>query len=263
MEQPPNNNPNEWTKRVLIFTPTRGMIRAEWIQARYGQIIPTNWSHVELVQYINTYIPIGYLLADAQNLMAKVVVDGDYDWVIYLEDDNIIPANTFVKFNDLIREHKEPVVSGVYFTKGYPSEPLLYRGRGNSFYDDWKFGDKVRVDGIPFGCRLEDAKLIKEAWKDSPEYVVGNVATRRVFEQPTEMWYDQDKGGIASRIGTTDLNWCTRIMNDKLLERAGYPEHQKMKYPFLVDTSIFVKHIDQNGVQYPIEVDKRYVPEKK
>ena len=262
MKQAPNADPKLWTNRVIIFTPTRGLIRAEWIQARYGQIIPTNWSHVELVQNMNTYIPVGYQLADAQNLLAKVVVEGDYQWVLYIEDDNLIPEHTFVKMNDYIRKAKEPVVSGVYFTKGYPSEPLLYRGRGNSYYEDWKFGDKVRVDGIPFGCRLENAGLIKEAWKDSEEYMVGEVKTRRVFSQPTEMWWDPEKGGIATRIGTTDLQWCTRIINDKLLERAGFPKHQKMKYPFLVDTSIFVKHIDQNGVQYPIKVDPKYVPKK-
>lgn len=258
---PRSKNPQTWTNRVLIFTPTRGTFRAEWVLARYGQIIPTNWSHVDLLQWVSSYIPLGYQLADAQNLMAKAVVEHDYQWIIYLEDDNIPPPNLFVEFNNYILKGDTPVVSGLYFTKGYPSEPLLYRGRGNSYYTDWKVGDKVWVDGIPFGCRLEHAGLIKEAWKTSEEYRVGDQLTRRVFQQPTEMWYDRDKGGMASRVGTTDLEWCTRMIEEKLLEKAGFPEIQKKEFPYLVDTNLYVKHIDPSGVQYPAQFPKEYLPE--
>ena len=144
-----NNDPNAWSKRVLLFTPTLGLIRAEWVQGRYGQTIPTNWSHVELIQYISSYIPVGYQLADAQNLMAKTVIEGDYDWVIYLEDDNIPPPNMLLKFNQYMQKDEIPVVSGIYFTKSYPSEPVLYRGRGTGAYTKWKMGDKVWVVGTP------------------------------------------------------------------------------------------------------------------
>lgn len=244
-------NEKPWTNRLLIFTPTKGTVRMEWVSARYGQIIPTNWSHVELFQYISPYIPIGYQIADAQNLMAKVVVKQNYDWILYIEDDNLPPPDGFIKMNKYVNEGKIPVVSGLYFTKSNPSEPVLYRGRGNSYFRDWKMGDKVWVDGMPFGFRLEHASLIKTAWKESPEYRIGDYVTRRVFDSPGEMWYDQDKGGFASRSGTTDLAWCTRLMRDKIFEKAGWPEYQKMKYPFLVDTTIFVKHIDDQGRIYP------------
>lgn len=246
-----NPEPNTWTNRVLIFTPTRGMIRSEWMQGRYGQIIPTNWSHVELLQYLSAYMPQEYQLADAQNLMARLVVEHDYEWILYIEDDNVLPPDTFVKMNQYMNEKKVPIVSGIYFTKSNPSEPIIYRGRGNSYYSNWKMGDKVWVDGIPFGCRLEHASLIKAAWKESEEYMVANTLTRKVFQQPNIMWFDPNKGGTASRVGTTDLEWCSRLMRDNLFKKAGWEKFQNKKYPFLVDTNIFVKHIDQNGVQYP------------
>ena len=257
-----NENP-DWNNRVLVFTPTTGTVRMEWVNARYGQIIPTNWSHIQMQQFLSPYVPVCYQLADAQNLMAKKVVEEDIQWVIYIEHDNIVPDDLFVKLNRYINEAKYPVVSGLYYTKADPAEPILYRGRGNSYYRDWKHGDMVMVDGIPFGCRLEDAKLIKEAWKISPEYMVGGEKTRRVFETPERVWFDEEKGGYASKVGTSDLAWCTRIIEDKLLEKAGYPEFQKMKYPFLVDTSIFVRHIDQQGRMYPREIPKEHLPEPK
>lgn len=250
-----------WAKRVLVFTPTTGLVRMEWVNARHGQITPTNWSYMQFQQYVNPYVPIAYQLPDAQNLMAKKVVEEDVEWVIYIEHDNIIPDDLFLRFNEYINEKKVPIVSGLYFTKSDPPEPVLYRGRGTSYYGDWKLGDKVWVDGIPFGCRLEHASFIKEAWKTAPEYMVGNIITRRVFAQPDKMWYDPVKGGNVAKTGTTDLNWCDTIIMNRLFEKCGWPEYQKMKYPFLVDTTIFVRHIDENGRIFPIKVPEKYLPE--
>lgn len=255
-------NPEKgWTKRVLIFTPTLGLVRMEWVAGRYGQIIPTNWSFVEMQQFINPTIPIGYQLADAQNLMAKIVVEDNYDWIIYVEDDNILPQDAFLRMNVYMNEGTIPVVSGLYFLKSTYAEPLVYRGRGTSHFRDWKLGDRVWVDGIPFGCRLEHGSLIREAWKTSEEYTVGGIKTRKVFTQPRAMWFDEAKGGIISKGGTTDLEWCTRLMDEGIFEKAGWPEFQKMKYPFLVDTRIFVKHIDRSGVIWPTQMPARYIPE--
>ena len=254
------NNPSpDWNKRVLFFTPSRGLVRSEWVDARYAQIHPTNWSMVAMKQSIHPYLPIQYQLADAQNLMAKVVVENDFEYVIYVEDDNVIPPDLLVKFNQYMLDGKIPVVSGIYWTKSVPPEPLLYRGSGNSYFQDWKMGDMVWVDGIPFGCRLEHAGLIKEAWKTSPEYRVGDTTTRRVFEQPNRLIFNQERGGYEGLSGTTDLEWCKRIIRENLLEKAGFPEIQKLQYPFLVDTTIQVGHIDQNGRIYPLEIPKRFL----
>lgn len=254
------NDNDDWTNRILIFTPTTGNVRMEWVIARYSQIIPTNWSSVGLHQFLNPYVPVQYQLADAQNLMAKKVVEGNYKYVICIEHDNIMPPNVFWKFNEYMNENKYPMVSGLYFTKTNPPEPILYRGRGTSYFKNWKLGDKVMVDCVPFGCLLIDAALIKAAWDESPEYWVGTEKTRRVFDAPSKSWFDENKGGLVSTGGTTDMAWCTRLMKDKLLEKAGFPEYQKMDNPFLVDTSLFVKHIDANGRQYPLYFPEEYLP---
>lgn len=256
----PDNRPGgDWNKRVLFFTPSRGLVRSEWVDARYAQIFPTNWSMVSMKQSISPYMPIQYQLADAQNLMAKIVVEQDFEWVIYVEDDNIIPPDLLQKFNQYMLDGIVPVVSGIYFTKSDPPEPLLYRGVGNSYYKDWKMGDLVWVDGIPFGCRLEHAGLIKAAWKNSPEYRVGDTVTRRVFEQPNRLIFNRERGGYEGLSGTTDLEWCKRCIREKLFSKAGFPDFDKMPYPYLVDTTIFVKHIDQNGTQFPLEIPKRFL----
>jgi len=255
-----HKNPGTWTNRILIAVPTTGIVRIEWVMAKYGQIIPTNWSQVEMVQWLNTYAPLEYQLPDAENLIAKQVVEGDFEWFLSIEQDNLIPPDTFIRLNEYMIENKVPIVSGLYYTKSHPPEPILYRGRGNGSFRDFKLGDKVWCDGVPFGLTLIHGSIIKAIWNESEEYMVGNEVTRKVFSLPNfnvgNFGFDNtnptEKPRFAYTRGTTDLNFCKRIQRDDIFTKAGWPQYAKKKYPFLVDTNIFVMHIDERGRQYPL-----------
>ena len=265
-----NKNTGSWTNRILIAIPTTGLVRVEWMMAKYSQVIPTNWSNVEMTQWLNTYVPLEYQLPDAENLIAKQVVEGNYEWFLSLEQDNVIPPDTYIKLKQYMVEKKVPIVSGVYFTKSQPAEPILYRGRGNGSFQDFKMGDKVWADGIPFGLTLIHGSIIRAIWNESEEYMVGNEVTRKVFDLPDfssgnlgfgNLEPDDVKGRFSSVRGTTDLNFCKRIMRDDIFKKAGWGAYQKKKYPFLVDTSIFVQHIDETGRMYPLGgVPRKYAP---
>lgn len=273
----PESKDHTWTNRILIAVPCTGLVRIEWVMAKYGQIIPTNWSQVEMIQWMNTYAPLEYQLPDAENLIAKQVVEGDFEWFLSIEQDNLIPPDTFVRLNEYMIENKVPIVSGLYYTKSHPPEPILYRGRGNGSFRDFKLGDKVWCDGIPFGLTLIHGSIIKALWNESEEYMVGNEVTRKVFALPNfnignfgfenksqeEKDEEPVQGRFAYTRGTTDLAFCKRVMRDNIFEKAGWPAYQKKKYPFLVDTNILVQHIDEKGRQYPMGgVPRQYAPVK-
>jgi hypothetical protein len=255
-----NPDKRNWTNRILIAVPTTGLVRMEWVMAKYGQIIPTNFSMVEMQQWLSTYVPLEYQLPDAENLIAKVVVEGDYEWFLSIEQDNVIPPDTYLKLNEYMIEGKTPIISGLYYTKSQPPEPILYRGRGNGSFRKFKIGDKVWADGIPFGCTLIHGSIIKALWNESEEYTVGNQVTRKVFALPNfnignygfGNEKEEEQGKFAYTRGTTDLAFCKRVMRDDIFVKAGWPEFQKKKFPFLVDTSILVQHIDNNGRRYPM-----------
>lgn len=242
-----------YTNRLLVATPTLGTVRIEWVTARYGQITPTNWSMVQMLQYMNQYVALRYQIADAQNLIVKEAIEKDFEWLLLVEDDTCLPPDAFIRFNKHIRDNKVPIVSGLYYTKSEPSEPLLFRGRGNSFYDDWDLGDQVWVDGVPTGCLLIRVALLKEMWKDSPEYRTNNggQVVRRVFEFPEKIWFDEESETFNTLTGTSDLDWCTKVIEGGYIAKAGYPNIQKKKYPLLCDTAIFAKHITPEGRVYP------------
>jgi hypothetical protein len=252
-----------WSNRILIGTPMTGLVRSEWMVGRYGQTIPTNWSHIETMQWLSSYIPLQYQVADAENIIAKAVVEGKFEWLLFIEHDNVLPPNTFVKLNQYMIKGDVPVVAGLYFTKSVPPEPMIYREPGKGYFADWKLGEKVWCRGLPFGCTLIHASLIRELWKISPEYMIGDIKTRRVFKHPEDVILDTNSQNFFIAQGTTDLNFCNQLIKDKILEKAGWAESQKKEFPFLVDTSIFVKHIDNDGIQWPTILPQEFLEGKK
>lgn len=257
-------NKATWHNRLLIAVPSTGLVRMEWVAAKNNQIIPTNWSYVEVTQWMQHYIPMQYLLPDAENLIAKTVVEGNFEWLLSIEEDNILPPDAYLRLNEYIKKGDIPIVSGLYFTKANPSEPVMYRGRGNGPFEDFKMGDKVWVDGIPFGFTLIHGSIIRALWENAEEYMVGGQLTRRVFDAPSRTFGDAESGAMAGMTGTSDLEFCTKIINEGIFTKAGWPEFQKKKYPFLVDTNIFLKHIDMQGRQYPLGgIPRKYLPVKK
>lgn len=245
------NSKGGYVNRLLIGTPTTGEVRMEWVLARYGQIIPTNWSSVQVCQFLNPFAPQGYLVADAQNLIVKAAIEQDFEWLLLVEQDNVLPDDAFLRWNRYINSKSVPVVSGLYYTKSSPTEPLVYRGRGTSAYSDFDIGDRVWCDGVPTGALLIHMGILRAMWDESPEYMAGDTKTRRVFDTPRKLWFDPENGSYNNTSGTSDLDWCTRVMEGKYFEKAGWGEFQKKKYPFLVDTNIFVKHVDPRGRMFP------------
>ena len=240
-------------QRLLFGIPTTGTVRIEWVQARYGQLIPCNWSHNEYVMSSTQLSPVGYDVANARNVIIQVAVKQNYEWLFFIDHDVVLPPDCFLKLNEYIRSEEYPVVSGLYYTKSHPAEPLCYRGRGNSYYDKFKIGDKIMVDGHGMGCTLISVKLLKAMYADAPEYAInGNEKARMVMETPRMNITHPETGEYRGFGGTEDLSWCDRVMEGGYLKKAGWPELQKKKYPFLMDTSMFCLHIDPNGITYPL-----------
>jgi len=259
-------NQQALVRKVCIAIPTTGLLRVEWVMARYSCVIPVNWSNGDIYQYHRQDGPKNYVVADARNICVEFSISNNFEWTLFNDQDTLLPNDTFLKLGEYMREMKYPVVCGLYYCKGSTPEPLIFRGRGNGYYHKWKFGDKVEVDGIPMGCTLIHNSVLKAVYDESEVYSVpsqyGPVTVRRVFETPRNSWQDPETGKYNSQGGTEDIPWCDRVIRDKILVKAGWKEIAKKKYPFLCDTSIFCQHIDNNGVRYPGYGYRNYVQYK-
>jgi hypothetical protein len=233
-----------------------GLLRSEWVLARYGQVIPCNWSQVESLQFMDQYSPVNYLVADARNLVVEQAVKNNFEWLLFIDHDTIIPPKTMLTFNDYMISKKYPVIAGLYFTKSVPAEPLIYRGIGTSYYDKWHFGDIVEVDGIPMGCTLIHVSILKAMYEEAEPYKIGDYSVRRVFQTPARTWWDPEKISWQNAAGTEDLHWCRNVIDNNFFIKATkfggtWEKFQKKKYPFIIDTGLYCKHIEFDGRQYP------------
>ena len=251
--QPVNVMPLQ--KRICVAVPTTGTVRIEWVMSRFGVTVPVNWSHGDFIYFYDQYSPKNYVVADARNICVEYSISEGFEWTFFLDHDVMLPADTFIKLNKYMTEMEYPIVSGLYYCKGSHPEPLVFRGRGNGYYGDWKFGDKFFVDGIPMGLCLIHNSILKAMYDESETYTVqsimGPVVVRRVFETPRSAWRDTLTGKYISMGGTEDLPFFERILRDNILKKAGWDKIAKKKYPYLVDSTIFAKHIDTLGMTYP------------
>jgi hypothetical protein len=240
----------KWRKRTLISTPTEGTVRYEWAHARFGQIIPMNW---EASGFDVAFTAIGFSIQDAYNCISKKALDMGVEWLITIEDDVLLPPDFFMKLEAYQHEAKYPIVSGLYYLKAEPTLPLVFRGRGNGAYTDWKIGDKVWCDGLPMGCLMIHMSLIQWMWDHTPDYKACDGSTmRKVFTTPQMTFYDPESDGFSKKCGTQDLYFFDQILENKVLEKTGWKSIAKKEFPFLCDTSLFCKHICRHtGKQYP------------
>ncbi len=84
-----------YINRVLIGTPCTGLVRIEWVMARYGQITPVNWSAVQMNHYLDSYNPLRYEVADAQNIIVREAIEKDFQWLLLNEQDTMMPPGLF------------------------------------------------------------------------------------------------------------------------------------------------------------------------
>jgi hypothetical protein len=199
--------------------------------ARFGQVIPCNWSNGDIFQFYSQFSPLGYAVAEARNICVEYFIKQGFEWWFSIDEDVILPPDTFLKINDYMESGEYPIVSGLYYCKGSHPEPLMFRGRGNGCYQNWKKGDKVFCDGIPCGCLLMHRSILETLYNSSPAVVVpslaGPVVVRKVFETPRKASFDPAAGKYVSEQGTEDLFFLDRVMKENVFEKCGVEKYKK------------------------------------
>lgn len=240
-------------RRILIGVPTLGVVRIEWDIHRRGQVIPINWSVGEVTaNHLPETIGMGYHTADAQNVCLERAYLDKYEWLLLWEDDVLAPFDSLLKLSVHMEKMEAPIISGLYYSKSEPCWPLVFRGRGNGAYRNFKTGDQVWCDGVPTGFFLMHSSVFRYLWENSPDYQLPDGRKiKQVFRFPRDSWFDPEQDRYFSEMGTSDLALCDRIRKQNVLTRAGWKDLAKKPYPFLCDTSIYAQQIDLQGKMYP------------
>ena len=262
IEKNPNRNKDKI--RIMVAVPYTGLIRVEWSVGKNSQVVPVNWAQIDYMSLLDPYSPLGFQVADARNLAVDRFLKGEHDWLWFIDHDVVLPQGTTLRMNQYMIDAKVPIVSGLYFTKGKPSEPLIFRGRGNGYYADWQMGDKVWVDGVPMGCTLIHRSILKAVSDKVDSYKLKGRQIKEVFKTPSRIFEDPETGAFENATGTEDLEFCSYVLDNDILKETGWKDLVGKKNPFIIDTGIYCQHIDFHGTTFPSDGEElKFIPEDK
>jgi len=132
--------------KVIIGVPTlqKAPVSWQWSDAFYALQFPLGSSSARLRIHDT-------IVAEARNQLCQQAININADWLLFISDDVIAPNNAF----DLLSRHKEPLVTGVYWTKAQSCrKPYIWRGMMRGPFENWKYGEYFEIDWAGCDCLL-------------------------------------------------------------------------------------------------------------
>lgn len=197
--------------RILVAVPTAKYIESETFKSIYNLEKKDNW--VVDVQFF-----YGYRVDQVRNLIADYTIKEDYDYVLNVDSDMILPSNALIN----LMNRDKGVVSGVYLKKELDKKiPEMYGGEvvdenGQTDYN-WLIkqnGNIVTIYTCGFGC-----VLIK----------------KEVFQKIGYPWFEYHVSYEFKDSISEDTDFCLKAMNKG--------------YNIYLDTGVFCEHIGSFSVK--------------
>lgn len=117
------------------------------------------------------------LIYDARNLLSLTAMKEDFDYVLWLDSDMIVPQDALIRLlKDEQTINDARMITGLYVKRTFPTEPVLYseihepiKVNGSVIrqiltYTDYLENDQFPVAGCGFGCVLTEVSLLREVW---------------------------------------------------------------------------------------------------
>lgn len=185
---------------LLVGIPSRGMVSCEFVSALLTQGDPLNMT-------IKYRFEIGGEVGESRNRLVQYALKIGAEYILFIDDDVILPSNCFNKLVYWAKKGHD-VVSGVYYSKQIPPQPLIFKGRGNGYFSNWKVGDLIDdADGIGMGITLIKTEIFKKLSKPWYKSVVNKK------EKGVDQLFSIDES----------LYFCDKLKNDgiKILVDTG------------------------------------------
>ncbi len=103
-----------------------------------------------------------------RNEAAKIAMEGDFDYIFFIDDDVLLPLNAF----EMLYRADKDIIAGVTHIRGYPFYPMIFNFteeyKNNSYVVDYKEKGALEPDGIiecsavGFSCCLIKVDLLKK-----------------------------------------------------------------------------------------------------
>lgn len=159
---PTNNKP---VKHILIGIPTAKNIESSTFKSIYDLQVPEGCkTHIQFFY--------GYNIAQIRNLMANYTIINNFDYMMWVDSDIVLPSNTLMK----LYGHQKDCVGGIYIQRKHGETtpevylPTEHGGMRNATVKEVQEPRLMEVAGIGFGCVLTSNKLLKKIGYPQFEY---------------------------------------------------------------------------------------------
>lgn len=111
---------------------------------------------------------IGSLIYDSRNSLAKIALNSETDYVLWLDSDMVFKRDILKRLLEHAENGKD-IVSGLYFRRQPPFSPVLFKelelveelGRWEN-YDDYPRDSVFEIAGCGFGCVLMRTDILAD-----------------------------------------------------------------------------------------------------
>ena len=128
--------------------------------------IPVQWMFHMMAMH--NYIPSGLFwnygwvrdkyYDEARNSIIEQAKKKGVEWLMFIDTDVFIPQNAIAQ----LMRHNKKIVSGVYWKKGLPLEPVIYRKFGGGPIFDFEPDQLMPIGGAGLGCCLIHMSVFDE-----------------------------------------------------------------------------------------------------
>src|ERR1051326_4571713 len=131
---------------VLFGIPSYGTVSAQWVMARQALSTPLGAGTSDQWLLGNELS-----IAEKRNAIARAAVAQNAKYVFFIGDDTIPPPHAFIQmWNKMLFNPGVKIVTGVYFSRSIPPQPMIWRGYMEGSYYSWHVGEFFPVDWA--GC---------------------------------------------------------------------------------------------------------------
>jgi len=112
------------------------------------------------------FVPSGIMPHDAARIRAfDDVLDVGCEYLMFVDDDTIVPQGGFTHLLEVMEDRKPAVVSGYYRRRGFPYTPVWSKKSKNKFYQADAESGVHEIDCSGLGCALIDVMWVYENLK--------------------------------------------------------------------------------------------------
>lgn len=106
----------------------------------------------------------------AREAMATAAVEQGMDFVLMMDDDQIVPKNLFERLHKTMESEKADIVSAMVTQRFHPFNPVMWKQSwfdgnksiSNEFIEDYEPGAIVEADAVGFGVVLIRVSMLKK-----------------------------------------------------------------------------------------------------